>query len=33
MKQEVKIIDNSEVNNLYNDIKLLVEESKNEIEK
>lgn len=31
MKQEVKIIDNTEVDNLYNDIKLLVEESRNRV--
>lgn len=33
MKQEIKIIDNKEVDSLYNDIKLLVEESRNRVYK
>ena len=33
MKQEIEIIDNKEVNNLYNDIKLLVEESRKRVYK
>lgn len=33
MKQEIEIIDNKEVDNLYNDIKLLVEESRKRVYK
>lgn len=33
MKQEIKMIDNKEVDSLYNDIKLLVEESRNRVYK
>ena len=33
MKQEIKTIDNKEVDSLYNDIKLLVEESRNRVYK
>ena len=33
MKQEIKMIDNREVDSLYNDIKLLVEESRNRVYK
>ena len=33
MKQEIRIIDNNEVENLYNDIKSLVEESRNRVYK
>ena len=33
MKQKIKITDNLEVDNLYNDIRLLIEESRNKVYK
>lgn len=33
MKKEIEVIDNQEVDNLYNDIKILVEDSRNKVYK
>ena len=33
MKQKIKLIYNTEIDNLYNDIKLLIEESRNRVSK